>query len=316
MLKNVFLASAGAVLLVACGGETQSEAPAPQVEESAAPQTEAASVEESASVAVAPAERLAEVLANQTDETKARYGARHPAETLAFFGVEPGMTVVDTLPGDPWYSGILSEYLGADGKVIGANYAIALGEAARGSSYTEEELAERRNWATQWVADREADRKEGEAPFAGFRYGSVPAEMEGAADVVLMVRAAHHLNRLEDEGGFFTEALADVKKLLVPGGTLGIVQHRAPEGNDDVWAEGDNGYVKQSQVIAFVEAAGFELVAASEINANPKDQPTTEDAVWRLPPVMSTSREDEELRAQMIEIGESDRMTLKFKPVE
>ncbi|MEL7486706.1 MAG: methyltransferase, partial [Pseudomonadota bacterium] len=112
------------------------------------------------------------------------------------------------------------------------------------------------------------------------------------------------------------KALADTMTVLKPGGVVGVVQHRGPETNDDVWAEGDNGYLKQSQVVAAFEAAGFELVEASEINANPADIPSNEEVVWRLPPALGTSREDPALRAQMEQIGESDRMTLKFrKPV-
>ena len=76
---------------------------------------------------------------------------------------------------------------------------------------------------------------------------------------------------------------------------------------------GDQGYVKQSAVIAAFERAGFELVGSSEMNANPGDQPTEQDSVWRLPPSLSTSERDPEFRARMQAIGESDRMTLKFR---
>ena len=110
-----------------------------------------------------------------------------------------------------------------------------------------------------------------------------------------------------------TKALGDMMTLLKPGGHVGVVQHRAPEDSPDEWATGDNGYVKQSAIVAAFEAAGFELAASSEVNANPKDQPTSDDFVWRLPPTLATSREDEELKAEMEAIGESDRMTLLFR---
>ncbi|MCH7708714.1 MAG: hypothetical protein IH884_09490 [Myxococcales bacterium] len=54
-------------------------------------------------------------------------------------------------------------------------------------------------------------------------------------------------------------------------------------------------------------------MAASEINANEKDQPTEEDIVWRLPPSLYTSKKDLELRAKLEAVGESNRMTLKFR---
>ena len=118
---------------------------------------------------------------------------------------------------------------------------------------------------------------------------------------------------MEDKGQYLTKALEDIKKLLKPGGIVGVEQHRAPEGSSAAWATGDNGYVKQSAVIAAFETAGFELVDKSEINANPKDQPTEKDFVWRLPPTLATSQKDEELKAKMLAIGESDRMMLKFR---
>ena len=101
--------------------------------------------------------------------------------------------------------------------------------------------------------------------------------------------------------------------MLKDGGLVGVVQHRAPESASDEWANGSRGYLKQSAVIAMFEDAGFQLVARSEINANPKDQPGEEDIVWRLPPSLRTSQENPELREAMLAIGESDRMTLLFR---
>ena len=89
--------------------------------------------------------------------------------------------------------------------------------------------------------------------------------------------------------------------------------HRAPETTSDEWADGNRGYLKQSAVIAMFQEAGLELVASSEVNANPKDQPGADDTVWRLPPSLRGSKEDPELQAAMLAIGESDRMTLLFR---
>ena len=101
--------------------------------------------------------------------------------------------------------------------------------------------------------------------------------------------------------------------MLKPGGIVGVEQHRAPEGQSDASTKGDRGYVKQSAVIAAFQKAGFELVEQSEINANPKDQPSESDIVWRLPPTLATSKDNPEQKAQMESIGETDRMTLKFR---
>ena len=59
------------------------------------------------------------ILAAQPDAVQARYTFRNPAQTLAFFGIEPGMTVVEALPGGGWYSKLLLPYLGEEGALIG-----------------------------------------------------------------------------------------------------------------------------------------------------------------------------------------------------
>jgi len=304
---------AAALAIAACSQQTATS----ETEDHAAPaETEASDAgDQSASAA------LDAVLAAQSDETKARYQYRHPKETLEFFGVEPGMTVVDALPGEPgWYASILVPYLGPDGKLIGADYSMEMWPLFGGFA-TPEFLAARETWTTTYETEAGALRGEDGAEIGAFVFGSAPDDLAGTVDVVLMNRAAHHFNRFED-GRFFTEALSDIDMVLKPGGIVGVVQHRAPEDAPDAWAIGDNGYVKQSQIISVFENAGFELVGESEINANPNDQPVEGDFVWRLPPTLATTRDHEtdeaqaELREQMIAIGESDRMTLKFKKPE
>ena len=256
--------------------------------------------------------RLDAVLAAQKPEDQARYKWRHPRETLEFFGVAPGMTVVDTLPGEVWYSGILAAYIGPDGEVVGADYSPEMWKLF-GDFVDEEFLAKKATWPADWVRDSADWAPADGAKIGGIAYGAVPDAMKGTVDAVLMVRAFHHFNRFEEEGGFRTAALADAMAMLKPGGVVGVVQHRAPEGNSDKWAEGDNGYVKQSEIIRAFEAAGFEFAGSSEVNANPADKPGETDIVWRLPPSLATSRNNPDLKARMEAIGESDRMTLKFR---
>lgn len=261
--------------------------------------------------AEAPAsERLDAVLAAQPEADRARYAHRHPKETLEFFGIEPGMTVVDTLPGDVWYAGILIGYLGADGKLIGADYSPQMWTLFGEYSPDPKEKA---TWPADFTARMQARRGADDAAVAAVQFGAVPADLAGTVDAVLLVRAIHHFMRLEGQGGYLTQALADIDTMLKPGGIVGVVAHRAPESSSDAWALGEAGYVKQSAVVAAFRKAGFELVEASEINANPQDRPTEKDFVWRLPPALATSENDPELRAKMQAIGESDRMTLKFR---
>jgi predicted methyltransferase len=286
-VKNQLLIGAAALALFACSKQE------PTVSDSSEP-TEISQ----ASAA------LDSVLDALPEAEKARFIYRHPKETIAFFGIEPGMTVVDTLPGQVWYTGILLDYLGSQGKVIGADYSPEMWTLLGGS---------RENWTTEFLERASQWRDEGDAQLSAMQYGHVSEELAGTADVVLLVRAIHHLMRFENKGGYLTQALADIHKVLKPGGVVGVIAHRAPEGSPDEWATGDAGYVKQSAVIEAFKKAGFEFVAASEVNANPKDLPTTDDTVWRLPPRLATSKDDPELKAKMEAIGESDRMTLKFR---
>lgn len=256
----------------------------------------------------ADAERLAGVLAAQPTEAQARYAWRHPQQTLEFFGIAPGATVVEALPGGGWYTKILVPYLGPEGRLVGADYALEMFPLF--GFFSEEQLKAKESWTEEFVAEWAG--QDG-APVSAFVLGSLPADMQGTADAVLLIRALHNLARFEGQGGFLTAALQDVYDVLKPGGIAGVVQHRAPEQAADEWASGRNGYLKQSFVIERMQAAGFELLAESDINRNPQDQPGEGDMVWRLPPTLATSRDDPELKAQMEAIGESDRMTLKFR---
>ncbi|MGB5336245.1 MAG: hypothetical protein WBN07_11550 [Woeseiaceae bacterium] len=285
------------VCLAACQPAAESE-----------PTTESAAA---ATAAVVEAGSLAAILAAQPEEVQARYAYRHPRETLEFFGIEPGMTVVEGLPGRGWYTKLLLPYIGSEGHIIGANYAL---EIWPNFPFGTEEFVEKmRTWTSDWPADAKEWGDENSASLDAFIFGSMPESMVGTADVVFLVRVLHNLANFEDEGGFLTATMADCFAVLKPGGTLGIVQHHARDDMSDEFADGSHGYLKKSFVIEVAEQAGFEFVAESDINANPKDQPSEDDIVWRLPPTFATSAEDPELRAELAAVGESNRMTLKFR---
>ena len=265
-------------------------------------------------VAAADEDKLAAVLDAQPDGAKARYQYRNPKETIEFFGIEPGMTVVEALPGGGWYTKILLPYLGAEGHLIGADYAQNMFPLF--GFFSDEFIAGKATWVDTWTEEAAGWSGQGGPSVAAFQLGSMPDEFKGKADAVLLVRAMHNLARFEDQGGFLTAALDDVYAALKPGGVAGVVQHHAREDMPDEWANGSKGYLKKSFVIDRMQAAGFEYVGESDINANPKDQPSGDDIVWRLPPTYATSRDNEELKAQYTAIGESNRMTLKFSKPE
>jgi predicted methyltransferase len=259
----------------------------------------------------ADSEKLAAVLAAQPEEVQARYTWRHPQETLEFFGIKPGMTVVEALPGGGWYSKLILPYLGTDGHLIGADYSMDMYPLF--GFFSEERLKEQANWVETFPGKAAAWGGDSGASVTAFSFGSMPDSMKGTADAVVFIRAMHNLARFEGQGGFMTAALQNAFDVLKPGGTLGVVQHQARDEMPDEWAGGQNGYLKKDFVIEVMQNAGFKYVESSDINANPKDQPTDQDIVWRLPPSMVTSRDNPELRAEMEAIGESNRMTLKFR---
>ena len=317
MTRILALAASASVLTLAACQATTSDAelepaiaPTPPPAEAAAPPAEPAE---------APAEEadgfdgeaLAAVLAAQPEAVQARYGARNPAETLEFFGVAPGMTVMEGLPGGGWYSKILLPYLGPEGKLVGVHYPDDIW--ARFGFFDEEGVAGRIEATANWPQTAADWEVENAAKVGSTIFTEIPEEMNGKVDAVILIRALHTLARFDAEAGYIEPTMAGLFRALKPGGVVGVVQHRAPADNPDEWANGSAGYLKQDAVVAAFEAAGFVLEEASEINANPNDTPSAEDVVWRLPPSLAGTEEGTPERDSMVAIGESDRMTLRFR---
>jgi predicted methyltransferase len=253
---------------------------------------------------------LEQVIDSRAEQDKARDSARHPAQTLEFFGVTPGMVVAEALPTGGWYSNILANYLGADGTLYGVNYPDQIWPMF---SFSTPEMVSKRIDSTKQFPKLVAGFTDNGINARGFTFNTVPTEILGTVDRVLLIRALHNLNRFDATTGLRSQALAAVHAMLKDDGIVGVVQHRAPANAADAGADGSRGYLKQATVIGVFEEAGFELIATSEINANPKDKPGPEDIVWRLPPSFSGSKDDPERKKAMEAIGESDRMTLTFR---
>lgn len=225
----------------------------------------------------------------RTPANVTRDAARHPAETLAFFGVKPGQTVVELWPGGGWYTEILAPLTSSAGTLYAA------GPWERG--LTGVKTLQAANPAVY-----------GKVKLAAFPAPEgTPAVPDASADVVLTFRNVHNWRF----GGVdAAQANFDaVFKMLKPGGTFGVVDHRLPENMDSALEE-KSGYMKESSVIGFAEKAGFRLVGRSEVNANPKDTHDHPEGVWTLPPSYRLKDVD---RAKYQAIGESDRMTLRFE---
>lgn len=234
---------------------------------------------------------------NRTATWVVRDRYRHPAETLAFFELGPEMTVVEIWPGGGWYSEILGPYL-ASGKLYAAQFPLE----GRPEYYRrirtqfEEKLAAYPGvYPTTEVVEFDPANDLLETP-------------DGSVDRVLTFRNVHNWLRSKSEARAFELFF----KALKPGGVLGVVEHRAPAGTS--WdAMKTSGYMTEAYVIELAEQAGFVFDGRSEINANPKDTANHPEGVWTLPPSLRLKEKD---REKYLAIGESDRMTLRFKKPE
>lgn len=224
---------------------------------------------------------------------------RHPRETLLFFGLRPDMTVVEIWPGGGWYSEILGPVLRERGKYILAQFAVENPQAPGW-----QRAAREKQQAT--VAQQAA--LYGAPVFTSFgppdHLAIAPA---GSADLVLTFRNVHNWSNQKSDHLAF-RAFFDALK---PGGVLGVVEHRAKPGTPFERMV-KTGYMTEAYVIGLAEAAGFKFLEKSEINANPRDSTDHPNGVWTLPPVRRGQLDPEKYNA----IGESDRMTLKFRKPE
>lgn len=232
------------------------------------------------------------------DGDRPRDAWRHPAETLTFFRVRPGMTVVDYIPAGGWWTRVLVPYLGEEGRYIALNPDVSAGS----------EQAKRYFGGLAQSFPAKAGEWTGVPParIAAYNTDGLPPSLAGTADRVLIFREMHNLKR----NAMLPRELKAVRELLKPDGLLGIEQHRAKPDAPDAYVDGSKGYLREKDVIAMVEAEGFALVGKSEINANPRDPADHAAGVWTLPPNLRLGETD---RDRYRAIGESDRMTLLFR---
>lgn len=236
---------------------------------------------------------------HRADANKARDKYRHPKETLLFFGLEPGMTVVEITPGRGWYTEILAPVLRDGGQYYAAVSAV--------TEKTPE--AVKRSDADYRGMLSGTPGLYGKVKLSVLSPGALQVAPPGSADMVLTFRNVHNWAKAGTADAMF-KAFHDALK---SGGTLGVVEHRArPETPFQLQI--DTGYMTEAYVVETAQKAGFKLVNKSGINSNPRDTKDHAGGVWTLPP---TLRYGDENREKYLAIGESDRMTLKFvKPAQ
>ncbi len=255
---------------------------------------------------------LADIAAGdwRSDEEKARDSWRHPVETLEFFEIANDETVAEVWPGGGWYTNILAPWLATgDGQLIAVQWDLDLYEGERLETM-------RQRLADYMAVYNEDPNRFGKIRLSAFSVSSAPFAEPGSVDTVVTFRNVHNWMGNDYSEKFFRDAFEALK----PGGVLGVVEHRLPSSSEQD-PRAATGYVHEDFVKAMAASAGFEFVAASEINANPADTADHPYGVWTLPPVSRLVDRDGNPAdgfdpATYLAIGESDRMTLKFRKPE
>ncbi len=242
-----------------------------------------------------PRLRAAVAGGHRSAANRARDAARHPLETLQFFGLAPSHQVIELSPGGGWYTEILAPYLRGQGRLYAA------GESA--SDADDYRRRGRQNFDAKLAREP--------ALYSEVQVGLLPRTPRfadiappGGADAVLTFRNVHNWI----EAGHLDATLQAAFAVLKPGGVLGVEEHRAPPGKSTEWIA-KNGYVTEALMVERAEAAGFRLAARSEVNANPLDTKDHPNGVWSLPPTLRGGDVD---RARFVAIGESDRFTHRY----
>ncbi len=233
---------------------------------------------------------------HRSEVNRARDPYRNPVQTLAFFGVTADATVMEINPGGGWYMEVLAPLLNAHGQYVAATPDPSIDGLPGYFVSHAQGITERIESTPELYGNAQVQYYDPSEPVLG---------EPDSVDIVLTFRNMH---------GWYNNELAETMlgafyQVLKPGGVLGVVQHRAAEGADPGETSG-TGYLPEAAVIALAEAAGFVLDERSDINANPADTRDHPRGVWTLPPVLALGDEN---REHWLAIGESDRMTLRFK---
>ncbi|MDF3124340.1 methyltransferase [Rheinheimera sp. 1928-s] len=236
----------------------------------------------------------------RSEEDKARNKHRHPVETLSFFGIKPTMSVLEIWPARGWYTDILAPYLKDQGKLTIANFRVDDGTMQDDRKIFWSRISEKLTQRILKNKEHYGSVEQTEFDPPGYMFLGLTQQY----DMVLSFRNAHIWN----EQGYLLDVFRSVFDVLKPGGVFGIVEHRASRVSE-ISSSAVEGYLDESYVIAVAEHAGFKLLAKSEINANSKDTKDYPKGVYALPPTLAMGTVE---REKYLDIGESDRMTLKF----
>ena len=245
--------------------------------------------------------RMAKILADPSraeDSKRDKY--RHPAETFEFFRIHPDHKVGEYAPGGEWVSRTLGRYIDDKGKFTGLYFST---DAGFGDAAAKERI---KAGAAKFGEDVAKVTGRPATSYMGYTLDAIPEGEKSSFDRIILMRMLHNMVRWN----IADTELKRMRDLLKDDGLLGIEQHRAKANAPYSYSDGSKGYMREADIIKLMELNGFELVAKSEVNANPKDTANWPDGAWTLPPVLRLKEVD---KAKYEAIGETDRMTLLFK---
>src|SRR5215470_11817167 len=238
-----------------------------------------AAVEHVDAVVVPPAVHAVVDAADRSANDRALDPGRHPAEMLAFFGVQPGMRVAELGAGGGYTTELLARSVGPSGTVFAQNSPLIL------KRFAEQPWSAR--LATPPMANVVRVDREFDDP--------LPPEAHDL-DAVVIVLFYHDTVWMGVDRSKMNRA---VFRALRPGGVYGVVDHSARSGSGTADVQTLHR-IDERVVRDEVTAAGFDLVADASFLRNPSDARD-----WNDSPSAAAARR-----------GTSDRFVLKFvKPL-
>jgi predicted methyltransferase len=228
---------------------------------------------------------------------------RKPIEALTFWGLKPGMTILELSPGGGWWTEILAPYA----RITKGRY------ITTGADLGNPELSQAARDGRANFEKRFADQAiYGQVTVVNFGLKSVGLGEPNSVDFVLNGRNIHNWMA----NGIMDKVMTESFAVLKPGGILAIEEHRNAAGTTQD-PKAPSGYVTEAYVIAAAEKAGFKLAERSDLYANPKDDRDHPFGVWTLPPTRRSAPQGQPAdpafdSSPYDAIGESDRMALRF----
>ncbi len=180
----------------------------------------------------------------RTEEDLDRDSYNKPIELFDFWGIKDGMKVMDLFPGNGYTTQLLSMRVGPKGKVLA--YA----------SYSHDEFEKRmKPLGLKNVEEVVIPYPDGFSTL----HTHLKKLPDASYDAIVTIRNYHDLKNPD-------EVLAELRRILKPGGILGIADSRTTKGRDP-----DHCRIAEDVIISEVTGAGFKLQGSSQMLSNPKD---------------------------------------------